>query len=357
MKKRLVAAVLAGMMIFTAAGCGKTKEYRAEDMSKYIELGEYIGFEVEMDTEVTDEEIQAQIEDIREASKEYEKITTGTVVEGNTINIDYTGILDGETEAFEGGSDSDFNIKIGSHTFIDNFEEQLIGHKAGETVKVSATFPADYGVEDLNGKLANFTVTINYICGAEIIPEWTDEFVTEISEGNYKTTKEYEAYIKDFYTQQKVEAAESNKQQTVIAKIIENAKVKEYDQKEVDAYYNDCVNYYTSMAETYYGSELGDFVQNTMGVTEEKFLEDVAASSYQYVVGNLALLAIAYEEGLSITDAEYEERLADLAEEYGYEDPAELEKECEEESGETYLRDEFLRDKALEFVLDSVKEI
>lgn len=356
MKKRLLAAVLAGVMVLTAAGCGSSKEYRAEDMSKYIKLGEYTGFEIEMDTEVTEEEIQKEIKYLCESSKEYEQITEGVIADGNIVNIDYTGILEGENEPFENGSDSDFNLEIGSNSFIGTFEEQLVGHNAGETITVTTAFPEDYGVEDLNGKTANFTVTINYICGTEIIPEWTDEFVTEFSEGAYKTTKEYEAYLKDYYTEAKKEAAETNKQTEVIAKIIENSDVIKYDQDEVDAYYDDCISYYTTMAETYYGCELGEFVENMMGTTEEEFLADAADAAYQYVVGNLALLAIAYEEGLSITEAEYEEKLAALTEEYGYDDPSEVEEECAE-YGETYLWDEFLREKALELVLDTVVEI
>lgn len=357
MKKRLLAAVMAGIMVFSAAGCGRNKEYRAEDMSEYLKLGNYTGFEVEMDTEVTEEELQEEIKYICENAKKYEQITEGEVKDGDTVNIDYSGILDGETEAFEGGTDSDFNLTIGSHSFIDTFETQLIGHKAGETVMVQATFPEDYGVEDLNGKVANFTVIINYICGAEIIPEWSDELVAEISEGAYSTTKEYEEYLRDYYTDAKVQAAESNKQNEAIAKIIENAEILKYDQEEIDAYYEDCVSYYTTMAETYYGCELGEFVQNMMGTTEEQFLADAADAAYQYVVGNLALLAIAYEEGLSITEEEYEERLADLAEESGYDSAEDLEKECESEYGETYLWDEFLREKAMEFVLDTIKEV
>lgn len=356
MKKRLVAAVLAGVMALSAVGCGGSKEYRAEDMSEYVKLGTYTGFEVEMDTEVTDEEIQEEIKYICENAKEYEQITEGTIEKGTIVNIDYTGVLEGETEGFDGGTDSDYNLEIGSGKFIDNFEDQLIGCKAGETKTIKVTFPEDYGVDDLNGKVAEFTVTINYICGAEIIPEWNDEFVSTFTDGTYTTTKDYEAYLKDYYTESKLEAAEANKQTEVIAKILENAEVIKYDQDEVDAYYDDCVNYYTTIAEQYYGQELGAFVEIMMGQTEEEFLADAADAAYQYVVGNLALLAIAYQEGLSITQKEYDEKLAALAEEYSYDDPSQIEEECKE-YGETYLWDEFLREKALDFVLETVKEI
>lgn len=355
MKKRWIALLLGVAAVFGSVGCG-AKEYRASDMSEYIELGQYTGFEVEMDTEVTDEELQEEIQYLRENYAEYEQIKEGTVVSGSTVNIDYSGVLEGETEPFEGGTDSDHNLTIGSHSMIDTFEEQLIGHAPGETVNVAATFPEDYGVEDLNGKLANFTVTINYICGNKVVPEWTDEFVSKFTEGGYSSTEDYEAYLKDYYSANKKEEAENNKKTTVLQNILDNANVIQYSQEEVDEYYNDCVNYYTTLADTYYGCTLAEFAQNMMGVTEEQFKEDAENAAYQYVVGNIALLAIANKEGISLTEKEYNERLEKMAEEYGYTDAAQIEEECAE-YGKTYLWDELLRDKAMEFVLETVIEI
>ena len=356
MKKKFLALLVSAAMAVGIIGCGNSKEYRASDMSEYIELGQYTGFEIEMDVEVTDEEIQAEIDYMLELAAEYQQLTEGEVVSGSTINIDFTGVLDGETEAFEGGSDSDYNLEIGSHRMIGNFEEQLIGHKPGEKVNVAVTFPEDYGVEDLNGRLANFDVTINYICGEKIIPEWNDEFVSDYTGGSYTTTADYEKYLRDYYTENKKAEAENNKSSEVLKNILDNAKVIKYSQEEVDEYYNDCVDYYTTLANTYYGCELGEFTQNMWGKTEEQFREEVAEAAYQYVVGNIALLAIAYDQGLSITEKEYEEQLKGLAEEYGYDSAEELEEECAE-YGETYLWDEFLRDKAMDYVLETVIEI
>lgn len=356
MKKKFLALLVSAAMVMGAAGCGNSKEYRASDMSEYIELGQYTGFEIEMDVEVTDEEIQEQIDGIMESAAEYQQVTEGEVVSGSTINIDFTGVLDGETEPFEDGSATDTNLTIGSHQMIDNFEEQLIGHKPGETVNVAATFPEDYGVEDLNGKLANFAVTINYICGEKIIPEWTDEFVSEYTGGSYTTTADYEKYLREDYEENKKSEAESNKSTEVMKKILDNSKVIQYSQEEVDEYYNDCVDYYTTLANTYYGCDLGEFTQNMWGKDEAQFREEAKEAAYQYVVGNIALLAIAYDQGLSITEKEYEDRLEDLAEEYGYDSTEELEEECAD-YGETYLWDEFLRDKAMDYVLETVIEI
>ena len=356
MKKKFLALLVSAAMILSVVGCGNGKEYRASDMSEYIELGQYTGFEIEMDVEVTDEEIREEIDYMLEQAAEYQQLTEGEVVSGSTINIDFTGVLDGETEPFEGGSDTDYNLEVGSHSMIDNFEEQLIGHTPGEKVSVAATFPEDYGVEDLNGKLANFEVTINYICGEKIIPEWNDAFVSEYTGGSYTTTAAYEEYLRDYYTENKKSEAESNKSSEVMKNILDNAKVIKYDQEEVDEYYNDCIDYYTTLAKTYYGCELGEFTQNMMGMDEEQFRSEAADAAYQYVVGNIALLAIAYDQGLSITEKEYEERLKALADEYGYDSTKELEKECAD-YGETYLWDEFLRDKAMDYVLGTVIEI
>lgn len=362
-KKRFLALLVSVAMAISMAGCGKgsklgggIKEYRASDMSEYIKLGQYTGFEIEMDVEVTDEEIQEEIDYMRESAAEYQQIIEGEVADGSTVNIDFTGVLDGETEAFEDGSGTDTILEIGSHSMIGDFEEQLIGHKPGETLNVAVTFPEDYGVEDLNGKLANFSVTINYICGEKIVPEWTDAFVSELTSGSYTTTKDYEAYLRDYYTENKKTEAENNKSNQVLKNILDNAEIIQYSQEEVDEYYNDCVDYYTTLADTYYGSTLGEFAQNMMGMDEEQFRTEAKEAAYQYVVGNIALLAIAYDQGLSITQKEYEERLKKLAEENGYEDAAELEEECAE-YGETYLWDEFLREKAMEYVLENVIEI
>lgn len=354
MKKKYLAVVLSAAMALGVIGCGNSKEYRASDMSEYIELGQYTGFEIEMDVEVTDEEIQEEIDYMCESAAEYQQIMEGEIADGTTVNIDYTGVLEGETDPFEGGSDSDFTLEIGSHRIM--FEDQLIGHKPGETVDVRITFPEDYGVEELNGKPADFKVTINYICGEKIVPEWTDELVNELTFGNYTKTEDYEKYLRDDYEENKRAEAESNKSAQVLDNIIANSKVITYSQEEVDEYYNDCVEYYTTLASTYYGSTLGEFAENMMGMDEEQFKEEAKDAAYKYVVGNMALLAIAYDQGLSITEKEYEERLADLAEESGYSSTEELEKECAD-YGETYLWDEFLREKAMEYVLETVIEI
>lgn len=145
MKKKFLALLLSASMVMGVVGCGSSKEYRASDMSEYIKLGRYTGFEIEMDVEVTDEEIQEEIDYMRESAAEYQKIMEGEVANGSIINIDFTGVLDGETEPFEDGSGTDSDLEIGSHRMIGDFEEQLIGHKPGEKVDVAVTFPEDYG--------------------------------------------------------------------------------------------------------------------------------------------------------------------------------------------------------------------
>lgn len=355
MKKRLIAWIIGMSMIFGVVGCGEGKVYRASDMSKYIKLGQYEGFEVEMDLEVTDEEVQEEVQAMLQDYAEYEQIMEGTVASGSAVNINYSGILEGETEPFEGGTGTDYDITVGTHRFIGTFEEQLIGHKPGETFNVKTTFPADYGVEELNGKNVDFTVTINYLCGKKVVPEWNDEFVLEKIGEDYSTTEDYEKYIKDQLASQKKQEAEINRQSEITKKILENAEIIEYDKEEVEKQYNDCINYYTEMASTYYGCTLAELTENLLGEDEETFKKEAKEAAYQYVVGNLAWLAIAYDQNMSITQKEYDERLKALADEYNYENPEQIEKELADQ-GENYLWDQFLREKAMEYVLGSDQE-
>lgn len=356
MKKRLIAWILGMSMIVGVMGCGDGKVYQASDMSKYIKLGQYEGFEVEMDLEVTDEEVQERVQAMLQDYEEYEQIMEGTVASGSAVNIDYSGILEGETAPFEGGTGKDHDITVGTNSFIGTFEEQLIGHKPGETFQVKTAFPEDYGVEGLNGKNVDFTVTINYLCGEKVIPEWNDAFVLEKIGEDYSTTAEYESFIREQLEGKKKQEAEINKQTEVTKKILENAEITlgEEEEKEIEMEYNSCIDYYTEIT-TYYGCTLAELTENLLGEDEETFKKEAKEAAYQYVVGNLAWMAIAYDQKMTLTQKEYDERLKALADEYSYEDPEEIEKELADED-KNYLWDQFLREKAKEYVLDTVKE-
>lgn len=169
------------------------------------------------DVEYTDDEVQADIDSFCEGNAYFDDSIKKSVKNGDNIQLDYTGYMDGE--AFEGGSATDATLEIGSGTFIDTFEEQLIGHHPGETVTVNVTFPEDYTKNpDFSGKPATFEVVIK---GIEVIPEFTDELVLEKCEGIATTTEEYRAYLKN-------EGYKANLSEVISNYVTDNAKVTSY---------------------------------------------------------------------------------------------------------------------------------
>ena len=198
MKKQTVfmAAVLAAVALATGCGAKKSevKTDYVDDLSKYVTLGEYKGLEYEeTSTEVTDEDVQAELDYLLESKADVEKIMDGTVADGDTVNIDFTGMRDGV--AFDGGSGTGYDLTIGSNSFIDNFEEQLIGMKPGDTKEINVTFPDPYpNNPDLAGVPVVFEVTVNYICGENIIPEMSDQFIADNTD--YQTVDEYKEYVR-----------------------------------------------------------------------------------------------------------------------------------------------------------------
>ena len=219
--KKMTAVLLAAVMAFSLAACGgedtdgttaaETEEssstdeteaaaeepeyfsaFNLDNLSDYVQLGEYKGIEVTaQDTTVTDEDVETELQSqVENATPIYEEITEGTVADGDVVNIDYEGTLDGV--AFDGGTDTDFNLTIGSGQFIDGFEDGLIGKNIGDTVELNLTFPEDYTTNsDLAGQDVVFTVTINYVQGEEIPQELNDEFVQRVTDGTYTTVDEY----------------------------------------------------------------------------------------------------------------------------------------------------------------------
>ena len=184
-----------------------------------VTLGDYKGIEVEkMDIEVTEDEILNKIKAEQEKNASMVTVEDRASELDDTVTIDFEGFSDGK--AFEGGKGTDYALVLGSHTFIDNFEDQLIGHNVGDKVEVNVTFPADYQAEDLAGKPALFKVTIKKI-EKKVLPEIDDELAQDVSD--FDTLDEYKADIKAKLTEDKEKDAKSKKENDVVEKIIENA--------------------------------------------------------------------------------------------------------------------------------------
>ncbi|MGN0465015.1 MAG: trigger factor [Lachnospiraceae bacterium] len=315
------------------------KEYNYAD---YIELGNYKGIEYEeQDTKVTDEEVEENIKSTLEASSEIKEDKTKKKVEdGSIANIDYTGKVDGKE--FDGGSAEGYDLEIGSDTFIDGFEDQLIGMKVGEEKTIKVTFPKDYQSEDLAGKEAEFDVKVNYI-GKEVVPELTDEYAKENLEA--KSVEDYKQTVRKNLEESKQETAKATIQGTIWSKVVSNAKEKKELPEDMIRYQKEQLeSQYSSYAEMY-GMEVDDFMQYMTGMTLDECAKD---SVKRAMVANL----IIAKEKMSLSDKEYKERLENLASEYQYESAEEFEKA----NGKEVIKEYLLNEKLLEYLVGQGKQ-
>lgn len=300
MKRKVIAALLLGMAI-TVTGCsGNTtkdtdttteaasdasSETTADSSSEseaateaaerpdykaldYVKLGDYKGLEVTLaSTDVTDEEVEQQVETNLNNNDKSEEIKEGTVENGDVANIDYEGKLNGK--AFDGGTAKGYDLTIGSGSFIDGFEDGLIGKKIGDTVDLNLTFPKDYSSTDLAGKEVVFTVKINSVKRA---PKLTDELAAEISNNEYKTAEAYNNYIKEDLEKTKKENQHNQELNDLVALAYQNATVNDYPQEMIDYQLEQVTSYYKSYADQY-GMEYADFLKQQVGMTEEEFVK------------------------------------------------------------------------------------
>lgn len=358
MKKRsyiFLTAALAAVMMF--AGCndkkqddtGSTENADADGasgdvldfkVSDYVKLGDYKGLEVTYPSvlEVTDEDVEEQIQYELEENTEYKEITDRGAKEGDNVNMDFKGTVDGEE--FDGGSASDYELELGAGDFLEEFESNLMGKKAGETVTFKLTFPEDYD-ETLGGKEAEFTVTINSVSEA-VVPEYNEEFVKSVSD--FKTIKDYEASVKEQLEQDAKDSSKMEAQENALKTAIENATVDGYPQKLYDFFYDDTVTGYKNYAE-FMGMEYEDFLENYMSEEEINTMVDEQVNEY------LVVRAILEQEGKEISDSEYKE----LAEKMAKENEYETLEEYEEDYGQTYVKTQLARERVLEILYESAK--
>ena len=341
MKKTLTKFIAVAMMlsmVVALASCAKSKvpdTYNYSDFSKYITLGEYKGVTyTEVDTTVTDDEVQADIDETIEASVEEKQVDKGTVEKDSTVNIDYTGYLDGEAQ--DDMTDTDVDITIQESGFIDGFAEQIVGHDVGETFDINVTFPDDYTEESLRGVEAKFTITVNYLI-EKTYPELTDDWVKENTD--YETVDEYRAGVREILEEEKAESALETEQAEVFGKIVEASEIVEYPETELNAVIDSYKETYKEYAESY-GMEYADFLTSLLGMTEEEFDAEVETAAQNSVKQELVLHALASEYGVKITDKQYSDFLDGLLED------ADMDRDSfEEQYGETI--DEYAEDYGL----------
>lgn len=314
-----------------------------------VELGEYKNLEVnKVEYNVTDEEVDAQLKSMQERNSRVETKTEGTVEKGNIAVIDFKGFIDGV--AFEGGEGKDFSLEIGSGTFIDNFEDQLVGMAVGETKNVNVTFPENYGREELNGKPAVFEVTVKEIKVKEL-PALDDEFAKEVSE--FDTLEELKADIRKKLQDTNDLRAKREYEEAVIDAAVANAIVDIPEvmiNREIDNMLKDL-----EMRLKYQGLDLKTYYEYTNS-TEASVKEYMKESAEKRVKTDLVLDKIAKVENIEATEEELQNKAAELAKQYG---PKDVEKTAKIifDAQKDYLKLDIINEKVIKLLVDSSKAI
>ncbi len=286
---------------------GKSFIYTAKVAVKpEVTLGQYKGVEVQKTkSDVTEEDIETEIKRAREKNSRLITVEDRGVEDGDQVTIDFDGSVDGKR--FEGGKAEDYPLTIGSHTFIDNFEEQLIGKKTGEECEVNVTFPAEYHVEELKNKPAVFKVKVKEIQRKEL-PEANDEFASEVSD--FDTMEEYKKDLTEKLQAEKIEAAKTADEDKVVAKVIENATMEIPDQM-VEEQVNGMVDDYARRLESQ-GISFKQYVEIT-GMTAEKIGEQMKPQAIKRIQTRLVLEAVVKAENIQADDAAVEEQFDKMA--------------------------------------------
>ena len=345
MKKKAVVAMLIMCMAVSAAACGKssdtektttettdtkdsedsekdstdtdTKEAASsegkrlvsvKDVSKYVTIGEYKGLELTRTSQpVTDDDVQAEINyNLEDNGSE---VKDGTVENGDTVTINFTGTIDGKE--FDGGSAEDYELVVGDGEMIDGFEDGIVGMKSGETKELDLTFPDDYYEESVAGKAVVFKVTLQKFTRPA---ELTDEWVAENTE--YKTVDEYRAAVKTQLEDTAVQTADYELYSDAWNEVQAASEIKDYPKEDVDA----AKKSYQELNEKYVkdaGMEMADFLES-QGMSEEDYESECQQYAESKVEQNLIVQGIMDAEGLSIDDEETQKLKDDLIKDYGF---------------------------------------
>ena len=289
---------------------GKNFIYTAEVAVKpEVTLGQYKGVEVEKaNAEVTDEDVEKELKRAQEQNSRLVTVDDRPVADGDQVVIDFDGYVDGKR--FDGGKSEDYPLTIGSHTFIDTFEDQLIGKNLGEECEVNVTFPAEYHAAELAGKPAVFKVKIKEIKYKEL-PELNDEFAGEVSE--FETLDEYKADIRKKLTESKEEQAATENENRVVEAVVKNATM-EIPEAMIDSQLDNMVSEYARNMQNH-GISLEQYMQYT-GMTIDKLKEQMRPQAVKRIETRLVLEAVVKAENIQVTDEKVDEEIGKMAAAY-----------------------------------------
>ena len=328
-------------------GAGKNLQFTCEVFVKPdVTLGEYKGVEVKKEkTEVTDEQVDAKVEEERGKQATEVAVEGRAVAEGDTVNLDYAGTVDGV--AFAGGTAEGQTLKIGSHTFIPGFEEQMVGMNIGEEKDLDVTFPEEYHAKELAGKKAVFHVKVNGITETQL-PALDDDFAKDISE--FDTLEEYKADIRAKLEAQAAERDQNAFTNAVIEKVIANATVEIPEamiERQIDSMMRDFEYRLASQ-----GLKLADFMKYT-GQDEKAFRANYRDQAEKSVRAHLVLEAVEKAEAIDATEEQIDAQIAQFAPQTGK--SVEELKATLSEADREYFKADAIRDNAIKFLCDNAK--
>ena len=311
-----------------------------------VTLGEYKGVEVQKaDAEVTDADVEAELKRVQDQNARLVTVEDRPVADGDQTVIDFEGYVDGET--FDGGSAEDFQLTIGSHAFIDTFEEQLIGKNLGEECEVNVTFPTEYHAKELAGKPAMFKVTVKEIKVKEL-PELDDEFASEVSE--FETLDEYKEDIKAKLSERKQKAAASENENRVVDKVVENASM-EIPDRMLDGQIDNMVQEMARNMESQ-GLSMDLYLKYT-GMTSEQIREQMRPQAEKRIKTRLTLEAVVKAENIQVSDERLDEEIKKLADNYKME--ADKLKEYMTDRDKDQMKEDIAVQEAVDFLVAEAK--
>lgn len=312
-----------------------------------VELGQYKGVEVsKCDTEVTDEDVDAEIQKVQDQNARTITVEDRAVKDKDMTVIDFEGFIDGV--AFDGGKGENYSLTIGSHSFIDNFEEQIIGMNVGEEKEIHVTFPEDYHAEELKGKPAMFKVSVKEIKEKQL-PDLDDDFAQDVSD--FDTLAEYKEDLKNKLSERKAAEAKSKKETEAIEKVVEASKM-DIPEAMIQTQVNRMAEDFAQRLQQQ-GLSLEQYFQYT-GITADKIIADMKPEAEKRIKNSLVLEAVAKAENIQITDEEFEAELQKMADMY----KMELDKIKEMMGGSEaeQMKGDMAVQKAVELIAESAVE-
>lgn len=313
-----------------------------------IKIGEYKGIEIEkIDSEVTEDEVMAEILKTQKENSRSIPVEDRPAAMDDEVTINYEGFMD--DVAFEGGKGENHKLTLGSHSFIDTFEDQIVGKNIGDKFDVNVTFPEEYHAPELAGKPAVFKVELLGINAIEL-PELDDEFAEEVS--SFDTFEEYKADVKKILEVKKEREVKNKKQEAVLTKIAEAAEMElpepmiKYNQEKM----------FEEFAQNlmYQGINIDQYLA-LMGTTKEQMLEQIKPDAIKRIKNGLILEAVVDAENITATDEEYDEELKTMAESYQME--IDKLKELIGDNEKDSIKKDIAVKKALELLSDNCKEV